>query len=72
MRQLSLAEAISEAIALKMRKDPLFCAGEDIGIVPFGSTKGLLKEFGPERVKDTSISETAIVGLGVGAGLFCS
>ena len=68
MRQLSLAESISEAIALEMRKDPMvFCAGEDIGLAPFGSTKGLLEEFGPTRVKDTPISETAIAGLGVGS-----
>ena len=68
MRQLSLAEAVSEAIAMEMRRNPLvFCAGEDIGIAPFGSTKGLLEEFGPERVKDTPISETAIAGLGVGS-----
>jgi pyruvate dehydrogenase E1 component beta subunit len=68
MRQLSYAEAVSEAIAVKMRKDQkVFCAGEDLGLAPFGSTKGLLEEFGPERVKDTPISETAIAGLGVGA-----
>ncbi len=68
MRQLSYAEAISEAMAVKMRKDQkVFCAGEDIGLAPFGSTKGLLEEFGPGRVKDTPISETAIAGLGVGS-----
>ncbi|MHB8277732.1 MAG: alpha-ketoacid dehydrogenase subunit beta [Candidatus Humimicrobiaceae bacterium] len=68
MRQLSFAEAVSEALAIKLRQDPkVFCAGEDIGIAPFGSTKGLLEEFGPGRVKDTPISETAIAGLGVGS-----
>ena len=70
MRQLSLAEAIGEAIAMEMRKDPkVFCAGEDIGVLggAFGATKGLLEEFGPERVKNTPISETAIAGLGVGS-----
>jgi pyruvate dehydrogenase E1 component beta subunit len=68
MRQITFAQAISEAVAIEMRKDPdIFIAGEDIVLAPFGSTKGLFEEFGPERVKDTPISETAIMGLGVGA-----
>jgi len=68
MRQITFAEAISEALKIEMSKDPsIFVAGEDIGIAPFGATKGLLEEFGCDRVKDTPISETAIVGLGVGS-----
>jgi pyruvate/2-oxoglutarate/acetoin dehydrogenase E1 component len=68
MRQLTYAEAISEAQAIELERDPdVFIAGEDIGIAPFGSTKGLLEKFGKDRVKVTPISETAIVGLGVGA-----
>src|ERR1700687_2756271 len=56
----------------EMRRDPsVFLMGEDIakqgGI--FGQFKGLPKEFGLERVRDTPISETAIVGAGIGAAL---
>lgn len=68
MRQITFAESICEALRMEMIKDPdIFVAGEDIGIAPFGATKGLLEEFGCDRVKDTPISETAIVGLGVGS-----
>lgn len=62
--------AIRDVIAEEMRKDPaVFIIGEDIaeqgGI--FGCTRGLLDEFGSKRVKNTPISESGIVGLGVGA-----
>ncbi|MEF9426680.1 MAG: alpha-ketoacid dehydrogenase subunit beta [Candidatus Mariimomonas ferrooxydans] len=68
MRQLTYADAISEAQAVELERDPdVFIAGEDIGLAPFGATSGLLEKFGKDRVKDTPISETAIVGLGVGA-----
>lgn len=70
MRQITYAEAIREALALEMRRDPtVYIAGEDVGIFGgcFGVTQGLYQEFGPERVKDTPISETAIVGHAVGA-----
>lgn len=72
MRQITFKEAINEALKSEMRKDSnIFIAGEDIGVLggAFGVTQGLLDEFGTERVKDTPISETAIVGLGVGAAL---
>jgi len=70
MRELTYAQAISEALAIAMRKDPLvYLAGEEIGVVggTFLQTKGLYDEFGPERVRDTPITETAIVGHAVGA-----
>jgi len=68
MRQITFAEALCEALKIEMRRDPnIFIAGEDIRMAPFGVTKGLLEEFGQDRVKDTPISETAIVGLGVGS-----
>lgn len=70
MRELTYAQAISEALAVAMRKDPLvYLAGEEIGVVggTFLQTKGLYEEFGPERVRDTPITETAIVGHAVGA-----
>ncbi len=70
MRELTYAQAISEALAVAMRQDPLvYLAGEEIGVVggTFLQTKGLYDEFGPERVRDTPITETAIVGHAVGA-----
>ncbi len=64
------AQAIKDCIAQEMRKDnDIFIMGEDIaeqgGI--FGCTRGLITEFGKERVRNTPISESAIVGAGVGA-----
>lgn len=71
-RKLSTAKALQEAIAQQMRIDPsVFVIGEDVG--PYGgifsSTTGLIDEFGPERVLDTPISETAFIGLGIGAAV---
>lgn len=69
-RQLTTARAISEAIASEMKRDPnVFIMGEDIGKYGgiFGATQDLLKEFGPERVRDTPISETAFIGAAIGA-----
>jgi pyruvate/2-oxoglutarate/acetoin dehydrogenase E1 component len=70
MRELTYAQAISEALAIAMRKDAsVYVAGEEIGVVggSFLQTKGLYEEFGPQRVRDTPITETAIVGHAVGA-----
>lgn len=72
MRKITFSEATLEAMAEEMRYDPaVFVMGEDIarqgGI--FGQFKGLPQEFGFERVIDTPISETAIVGAGLGAAL---
>ena len=69
-RQLSTAKAVSEAIAQEMERDPgVFVMGEDVGAYGgiFGATGGLLDQFGPERVIDTPISETAFIGAGIGA-----
>ncbi len=64
---------MAESLAQEMRADPnVFVMGEDIaqlGGVFFGNTRGLLKEFGEERVRDTPISETAFIGAGVGAAM---
>jgi len=71
-RQLSYREAVAEAIAEEMRRDPaVFMMGEDIGRHggAFGATRGLIDEFGPERIRDTPISESVIVGAGVGAAI---
>jgi len=70
MRVITYAEAISEALAIEMRKDPtIYIAGEDVAKIggTFQATAGLLDEFGPKRVRDTPIAETAIVGSAVGA-----
>lgn len=69
-RRLNTSKAMAEAIAQEMRANPeVFYMGEDVGSYGgiFGSTGGLLEEFGPERIIDTPISETAFIGLGIGA-----
>ena len=69
-RKLTMAQAIAEAIEQEMERDPsVFVMGEDVGKMGgiFGATGGLLKKFGPDRVIDTPISETAIIGAAIGA-----
>jgi len=69
-RSIWFSEAIKEALQIEMKRDSnIYLAGEDIGIMggSFGVTNGLLEEFGPDRVMDTPISETAIIGHAVGA-----
>jgi pyruvate dehydrogenase E1 component beta subunit len=71
-RELTLREAIREAIATEMRRDPgVFVMGEDVGRAggPFNVTKGLQAEFGKDRVIDSPISEEGIAGMGVGAAM---
>ncbi|MCX7796252.1 MAG: alpha-ketoacid dehydrogenase subunit beta [bacterium] len=75
MHKLTMAEAIREALREEMRRDPnVILIGEDIGIPggwggPFTVTQGLAEEFGNERVIDTPISETGIVGIAIGAAI---
>ena len=69
-RKLTMAQAIAEAIGQEMERDPtVFVMGEDIGKYGgiFGATGGLLDKFGPERIMDTPISETAFIGTATGA-----
>ena len=71
-RELTYLEAVREALTQEMRRDPaVFLLGEDIGVYggAFGVTGGMLDEFGPERVRDTPISEAAIAGAATGAAL---
>src|SRR5207237_2902676 len=71
-RQLSMAEAIREALAQEMRRDPrVFVIGEDVAEAgtPFKVLRGLVEEFGPERVMDTPISEPGFTGIGLGAAM---
>ena len=65
-------EAIRQALREEMQRDPrVFLIGEDIGAYggAFGVTKGLFEEFGPQRVIDTPISESLIVGAATGAAM---
>ena len=71
-REITYLEAVREALTQEMRRDPtVFLLGEDIGVYggAFGVTWGMLEEFGPERVRDTPISEAAIAGAATGAAL---
>ncbi len=66
------AQAINEALAEEMRRDPtVFIIGEDVAEAgtPFKVLSGLVKEFGTERVIDSPISEAGIAGIGVGAAM---
>jgi pyruvate/2-oxoglutarate/acetoin dehydrogenase E1 component len=72
MRELHGGQAVNEALATAMEMDErVFLAGEGVGVSihhnPTGPTHGLLDRFGPERVRDTPVSEAAIAGLAVGA-----
>ena len=71
-KELTYLEAIREALAEEMRRDPkVFVLGEDVGAYggAFGVTQGLYDEFGEMRVVDTPISESAIIGVSIGAAL---
>ncbi len=71
-RQLTMAEAVREALAEEMRRDPsVFVMGEDVAEAgtPFKVLKGLVDEFGPQRVMDTPISEPGFTGIGLGAAM---
>ncbi|PYH27351.1 hypothetical protein US8_02132 [Bacillus altitudinis] len=72
VREISYLEAVREAMSQEMRKNhDVFILGEDIGVYggAFGVTRGMIEEFGPERVRNTPISEAAIAGGAVGAAL---
>ena len=72
IRELTYAGALREALQQAMQADEtVFLIGEDIGVYggAFGVTAGLVDEFGPERVRDTPISEAAIAGACAGAAL---
>ncbi|MBN1889534.1 MAG: alpha-ketoacid dehydrogenase subunit beta [Thermoflexales bacterium] len=72
IRELTFAQAIKEAIAEEMRRDPcVLIIGEDVGEAgtTFKVLVGLIDEFGPKRVIDTPISEPGFAGIGVGAAM---
>lgn len=71
MRDLTYSQAINEAYDEEMKKDPsVFIMGEDIGEhwgAAFGEMQGLYAKYGPNRIRETPISETAILGAAIGA-----
>ena len=72
MPTITYAQALNEALREEMQVDPrVFLMGEDIGHHGgiFRVTKDLIDEFGAERVRDTPISESSFVGLGIGAAM---
>ncbi|TMD47991.1 MAG: alpha-ketoacid dehydrogenase subunit beta [Chloroflexi bacterium] len=72
VREITLGQAIREALAEEMRRDPrVFMMGEDIAEAgtPFKVLSGLVEEFGTSRVIDTPISEAGITGMGVGVAM---
>ncbi len=73
MKEITIRDALREALREEMQRDKtVFLLGEDIGRYwggAFGVTKGLAEAFGDERVRDTPISESAIIGVGVGAAI---
>src|SRR5512147_1616660 len=71
-REITFGEAIREALAEELRRDPrVFMIGEDIAEAgtTFKVLNGLVEEFGPQRIIDSPISEAGITGLGVGAAM---
>ena len=72
MKEIRFNEALNEALTEEMERDEkVICIGEDIGIYGgvFKVTKGLFDKFGPDRVLDTPICESAIIGTAIGAAM---
>lgn len=72
VREVRLQEALREALHYEMTRDRrVFVMGEDVALFggAYGVTRGLMQEFGEERVRDTPISEAALVGLAIGAAI---
>ncbi|MHB1393578.1 MAG: alpha-ketoacid dehydrogenase subunit beta [Clostridia bacterium] len=72
MREITYAQAIKEAMCEEMRQDKrVFLMGEDVGLYggAFGVSVGMFEEFGEDRVRDTPISEAAIIGTATGAAV---
>src|SRR5438128_639814 len=71
-RELTISQAVNEALAEELRRDPtVFLIGEDVAEAghPFKVLSGLVDEFGPDRVIDSPISEAGITGIGLGAAM---
>jgi pyruvate dehydrogenase E1 component beta subunit len=73
VKRLTQTEAVIDAIAFEMRRDArVFYIGQDVGAMggSLQGTRGLLDEFGPKRIREAPISESAMVGAAIGAALF--
>ena len=70
MRELPLLVAINEALSQEMERDEkVFIIGEDVQQGTFGTTSGLVHKFGPDRVMDTPLAETAVAGAALGSAM---
>jgi pyruvate/2-oxoglutarate/acetoin dehydrogenase E1 component len=70
MRELPLLVAINEALSQEMERDEkVFIIGEDVQQGTFGTSSGLVQKFGPDRVMDTPLAETAVAGAAVGSAM---
>ncbi|HRQ86256.1 MAG TPA: alpha-ketoacid dehydrogenase subunit beta, partial [Flavobacteriales bacterium] len=72
MRTVQFREALNEAMSEEMRRDPnVFLMGEEVAEYngAYKVSKGMLTEFGPQRVIDTPIAELGFTGIGVGAAM---
>jgi pyruvate dehydrogenase E1 component beta subunit len=72
MSKVTYRQAVKQALREALQSDPrVFLMGEDVGRYggPYACSKGLLEEFGPERIRDTPLSESSFVGAGIGAAL---
>ncbi len=72
MAEITYAQAINNAISEEMRRDEnVYMLGEDIGVYcgAFGVSRGMIDEFGPERIMDTPITEQAIIGAAIGSAM---
>jgi pyruvate/2-oxoglutarate/acetoin dehydrogenase E1 component len=70
MATIGFIDAIRQALTEEMERDPtVFVMGEDVKLGTFGATRGLFERFGPQRVRNTPISEAALAGAGVGAAM---
>ena len=72
MKKVTFREALNQAMDEEMARDEkVFLIGEDIGLYGgvFGVTKGLIQKYGPKRVRQTAISESAIIGAAIGSAM---
>ena len=70
MRQIAFIQAINEALDEEMARDEkVFIVGEDVQSGVFGASRGLVDKYGPDRIMDTPLSETAVAGAALGAAM---
>jgi acetoin:2,6-dichlorophenolindophenol oxidoreductase subunit beta len=70
MKDITMVEAIKEALTEELARDEtVFVIGQDVQQGTFGTTTGLLEQFGPERVMDTTLAETAVAGAAIGSAM---